>query len=85
MDETAPSPSLLHPAADFMADGRPLFPAHMRSLAPELARVAVFVIKIGPGPAEDRREPQEKLIAGCESSRCAIRTNSGELSKDAPQ
>lgn len=64
----------LHLAEAWTVDGRPLFPAHMRALAPELARVAVFVIKIGPGPAEDRRAPHEKSVAGCESAACVIPT-----------
>jgi hypothetical protein len=47
---------------------RPIYPNHIRDLAPELARIAVFVIAIGPGP-EDRRSPEAKTVAGCESAR----------------
>jgi hypothetical protein len=54
-----------------MSGDRPTFPNHVRDLAPELARIAVFVIAIGPAP-EDKREPHEATVAGCEGDRCAI-------------
>ena len=58
----------LHPAKMFF-DGRPVFPAHIRNLSPEIARIAVFDVAIRPGP-EDRRLAEAKIVAGCESSRC---------------
>jgi hypothetical protein len=53
-------------------DHRPHFPNHVRDLAPELVRIAVFVITIGP--AENEREASEKTVAGCEGSRRVIPT-----------
>jgi hypothetical protein len=49
---------------------RPHFPNEVRDLAPELARIAAFVIAIGP--AEDRREAHETTIAGCEGAACVM-------------
>lgn len=63
---------------------RPIFSNYVRELAPELARIAVFTITIGRGPVEDRREAHEQSVSGCESSRCVIRADSGEIPKDAP-
>lgn len=52
-------------------DARPRYPNHVRDLAPELARIAVFIIAIGPGP-EDHRPHHETLVAGCEGAHCAL-------------
>ena len=38
-------------------------------LHPEVARIAVFDVAIGPGP-KDRRPIEASTVAGCESSRC---------------
>jgi hypothetical protein len=53
-----------------MSDNRPIFPNDVRDLAPEVARIAVFVVAIGP--AEDKREAHEATVAGCEGDRCKI-------------
>jgi hypothetical protein len=58
------------------ADHRPHFPNHVRDLAPELARLAVFYVAIGRGP-EDHRPAEDKTVSGCESQRCAIRASGG--------
>jgi hypothetical protein len=50
------------------------FPNERRDLSPELARVAVFIIAIGPGPEADRRPDADKVVAGCESVACLIQT-----------
>jgi hypothetical protein len=50
---------------------RPHFPNHVRDLSPELARAAVFVIAIGPGP-EDRRPHHETIVAGCDGTKCSL-------------
>jgi hypothetical protein len=52
-------------------DAGPRYPNHVRDLAPELARIAVFIIAIGPGP-EDHRLHHETLVAGCEGAKCAL-------------
>lgn len=52
-------------------DARPVFSNHVRDLAPEIARIAVFVIAIRLGP-EDHRPHHETLIAGCEGAGCAL-------------
>jgi hypothetical protein len=54
-----------------MSGDRPTFPNHVRDLAPEVARIAVFVIAIGPAP-KDGREAHETTVAGCEGDRCKI-------------
>jgi hypothetical protein len=51
---------------------RPEFPNERRDLLPELARVAVFIIAIGPGPEADRRREADKTVAGCEGGSCSI-------------
>ena len=56
-----------------MSDNRPIFPNHVRDLAPEVARIAVFVIAIGPAP-KDGREAHEASVAGCEGAACLIPT-----------
>jgi hypothetical protein len=53
---------------------RPQFPNERRDLTPELARIAVFIIAIGPGPEADRRPEADKIVAGCESGACLIQT-----------
>jgi hypothetical protein len=58
------------------ADHRPHFPNHVRDLAPELARLAVFCVAIEHGP-EDRRPAEDKTMSGCESQRCAIPASDG--------
>jgi hypothetical protein len=57
---------------------RPQFPNERRDLSPELARVAIFVIAIGPGPEADRRSDADKAVATCESGACVIRTREGQ-------
>jgi hypothetical protein len=52
--------------------GRPQFPNERRDLSPELARIAVFIIAISPGPEADRRPEADKIVAGCESGACLI-------------
>jgi hypothetical protein len=58
-------------------DGRPHFPNDVRDLPPELARIAVFAVALGP--AEDKREAAEKTVAGCEADRCAIKENGASV------
>jgi hypothetical protein len=52
-------------------EGRPVYPASLRELPPEIARVAVFTIAIGKGP-EDNRPHHETTVGGCESSHCEL-------------
>jgi hypothetical protein len=68
-DFTARPP--LHPAEMFF-DGRPVFPAHIRNLPTEIARIAVFNIAIGPGPDQDKRPEHAKTVAGCEGGSCTV-------------
>jgi hypothetical protein len=52
-------------------DFLPHFPNHVRDLAPDLARIAVFVVPIGRG-MKDGREAHEKSVAGCEGASCQL-------------
>ena len=61
----------IHPADAFTADGRPVFPAHMRNLSPGIIRAATFSIELG-GQITDGRAPHETTVAGCEGAKCAI-------------
>ena len=45
-------------------------PRPVRELAPELARIAIFVIKVGP--IEDNRKASEKTVASCEGGSCVL-------------
>lgn len=56
-----------------MTEARPELSNYDRDVPAAIARVAVFVIPIGREPY-DGREPQEKLIPGCESGRCVLPT-----------
>jgi hypothetical protein len=53
-------------------DFRPHFPNHVRDLAPELTRIAVFIVAIGRGPEVDGRKTEDKVVAGCEGASCVI-------------
>jgi hypothetical protein len=48
----------------------PIFSNYRRDLPAEVARVAVFIVAIGP--AEDHRPAHEKTVAGCEGVSCAL-------------
>ena len=61
---------------------RPDFSNCVRDLAPELARIAVFVIPIGYG-MRDGREALEKTVASCEGARCEITGSSPGTRSDA--
>jgi hypothetical protein len=67
-----------------MNGDRPTFPNHVRDLAPEVARIAVFVIAIGPAP-KDVREAHEATVAGCEGAACVIPTKLPNACPEARQ
>jgi hypothetical protein len=50
---------------------RPIYSNYDRDLSPEIARIAVFIIQIGP--LEDSRPEHEKSVSGCESGACLLR------------
>ena len=45
-----------------------------RDVPPDIARNATFIVVIGPGEGDlcDRREHDEKTVAGCEGGSCAL-------------
>jgi hypothetical protein len=61
-------------AMSLLEAARPQFPNERRDLSSELARIAVFIIAIGPGPEADQRPEADKTVAGCESGACLIQT-----------
>jgi hypothetical protein len=65
-------------------DGRMLFPADIRDLPADVMRSFVFVIAL-VGWITDGREAHETTVARCEGGSCAIRAESGEPPRDAPQ
>jgi hypothetical protein len=67
-----------------MSGDRPIFPNHVRDLAPEVARIAVFVVAIGPAP-KDGREAHETTVAGCEGAACVIPTKQPNACPEACQ
>jgi hypothetical protein len=58
-----------------MPDDRLEFPNERRDLSPELARIAVFTIAIGPGPEADCRPEADKTVGGCEGGACLSADN----------
>jgi hypothetical protein len=67
---------LLHPAAAFTGDGRPVFPAHMRDLSSSIIRAASFWSALG-WRITDGRASHETTVAGCESAACLIPSREG--------
>jgi hypothetical protein len=65
----------IHPADAFIADGQPLFPAHMRDLPRAIILDASFAIALD-GRITDGREAHAKSVAGCEGAACVISTDS---------
>jgi hypothetical protein len=63
----------MHLQALSSENGRLVFDNGVRDLSPDIARNAVFIIKLA-SHVRDGREPAEQIVAGCEGDRCSIRT-----------
>jgi hypothetical protein len=59
-------------------NSRPEFPNDIRGVPPDIARVAVFVVAINPGPSIDDRPDADKAVSGCEGGSCLISVREGD-------